>query len=149
MSVLGSGREVPPEFLMAKEGLEKDVVLSLFAREYGNDAKNIMAWLTHRSSLEDPRAKPSEPWMICFEEVWDPITQSRDPDGEKCVHELARIIRDKKGGLFVDPMFPPTNASLFANPSKAGANAKLAQTFRKDQDPFLAGVSGAPSSSKP
>ena len=63
-------------------------------------------------------------------------------DGEKCVHELARIIREKKKGLFIDPVFPPNNTSLFANPEQAGANAGTKQSFRKDQDPFLAGVSG-------
>mmetsp|Transcript_12336 Transcript_12336/g.29802 ORF Transcript_12336/g.29802 Transcript_12336/m.29802 type:complete len:591 (-) Transcript_12336:78-1850(-) len=78
--------------------------------------------------------------MFCWEEVWDPSSASRDKDGEKCVHELARLIRNK-GSLFTDPTFPPTNASLFAN-SSSKDNSGVEQSFRKDQDPFLAGVKG-------
>ena len=39
-------------------------------------------------------------------------------------------------------MFPADYTSLFADPTTAGRNADAQQTFRKDQDAFLAGVEG-------
>ena len=45
-----------------------------------------------------------------------------------------------KGAKFEDPHFPADATSLYARPERAGANSSTEQTFRKDQDPFLAGV---------
>ena len=46
------------------------------------------------------------------------------------------------GTKFEDPIFPADYTSLFADPTTAGRNATAEQTFRKDQDAFLAGVEG-------
>jgi hypothetical protein len=45
-----------------------------------------------------------------------------------------------EGLVFEDPVFPADETSLFADPAAAGKNASAEQTFRKDQDAFLAGT---------
>lgn len=67
-----------------------------------------------------------------------PQDECRDPDGEADVKALAEALR-AAGREFVDPHFPPNEFALYLN-AKPGTEA--AQTFRKDKDPFLAGVTG-------
>ena len=72
-----------------------------------------------------------------WEEQWTNETESRDPSGERAVKQLGKALRSR-ALKFTDPDFPPTDSSLFRDSSKRGGGG--ASTFRKDKDPFLAGV---------
>jgi hypothetical protein len=115
--------------------------VKVFAEKHGQTMLQQVLELYARHFMVNPLAHPPEPYIKCWEETWDPLTESRDPDGEKMLEKLATELRAKKC-KFEDPTFPADDSSLFSDPSKGGANASAEQTFRKDQDPFLAGVSG-------
>jgi hypothetical protein len=114
---------------------------SEFQAKNGTTAMALVEKLSQRHVLLNPGLHPTEPFMETFEEVWCPLKTSRDPVGENLVKELAAELR-AKGSVFEDPIFPADTASLFADPQLAERNMNAAQTFRKDQDAFLAGVTG-------
>lgn len=91
--------------------------------------------------MVNPLAHPTEPYAKVWEETWLPLKESRDPEGEKILKQLADAFRQKKV-KFEDPTFPAADCSLFSDPDAGSKNANAEQTFRKDQDPFLAGVTG-------
>uniref|UniRef100_A0A7S0M852 Calpain catalytic domain-containing protein n=1 Tax=Cryptomonas curvata TaxID=233186 RepID=A0A7S0M852_9CRYP len=84
---------------------------------------------------------PAAPTVEEWEETWSGTQPSRDPKGDALVKSLIEAVK-ASGKKFSDPHFPADNSSLFADPANAFANEGAEQTFRKDQDPFLAGVSG-------
>ena len=140
LQVYPEERDIPRDLLAIKPGQDREVQLSLFGNDYGEDAKRILSWLTYRSLLEEPWAKvPADPWMLCWEEVWDPATPSRDKKGEEAVFELAKLVVWPRLGMkqgtdmFVDPIFPPTLDSLFASPINIGRNEDGKQTDRTDK----------------
>ena len=90
--------------------------------------------------MVNPLAHPKEPYVRCWEEMWSPFEYSRDAEGEAMLKALAEAFK-AKNALFEDPMFPAENSSLFAD-ADAEVNLNAQQTFRKDQDAFLAGVTG-------
>lgn len=94
-----------------------------------------------RHQMINPLLHPTEPYAKCWEERWVPLEESRDPDGEEMVARLANGLRAKRT-KFEDPTFPADFTSLFSDPSTAQRNENAQQTFRKDQDAFLAGVKG-------
>mmetsp|Transcript_27927 Transcript_27927/g.44895 ORF Transcript_27927/g.44895 Transcript_27927/m.44895 type:complete len:816 (+) Transcript_27927:47-2494(+) len=132
----------PSELSATKIGVvgNKDY-MALFESTNGSEATAVVKLLTKRHSMVNPGMHPAEPYMECFEETWLPLQESRDPEGEQLVKALAEELT-KKGIKFEDPTFPADYTSLFADPTTAGANAEAEQSFRKDQDPFLAGVEG-------
>ena len=116
------GRDTPAKYLMTKKGLDKDAQMQLFGREYGEGAKKIMSWLTHRSTLEDPRIKsPSEPWMFCWEEVWDPHAETRDKVSS--AHSTPRHTSHSPSNS--RPLFPPLFHHLFFPPTSHPASGKI------------------------
>jgi len=119
----------------------QDAFAAEFIETVGNEAFAIVSELTARHLPRDPRVSCVDAFDSTFVETWDPYKVSRDMDGERKVGDLAAILKHK-GMLFEDPTFPAHNISLFADAKTANANANAEQTFRKDQDPFLAGVDG-------
>jgi len=123
----------------------KKTVQDSFAAEFiaaaGKDAFDIVSGLTARHIPRDPRVSCGEAFDSAKVEIWDPFVVSRDMGAEEKLRDLSMILQER-GLLFEDPTFPAHNISLFADPAQANANANAAQTFRKDQDPFLAGVEG-------
>lgn len=115
--------------------------VQMFEKKHGHDTLQKVLDLYARHFMVNPLAHPKEPYIKCWEEKWCPLTESRDPEGEKMLAELAKELR-AKNGKFEDPTFPADDSSLFSDPHQSGANATAKQTFRKDQDPFLAGISG-------
>eukprot|EP00292_Cryptomonas_paramecium_P005826 CAMPEP_0113668184 /NCGR_PEP_ID=MMETSP0038_2-20120614/3858_1 /TAXON_ID=2898 /ORGANISM="Cryptomonas paramecium" /LENGTH=397 /DNA_ID=CAMNT_0000583897 /DNA_START=10 /DNA_END=1199 /DNA_ORIENTATION=- /assembly_acc=CAM_ASM_000170 len=109
--------------------------------ELGNDAANLCVQLYDRRGMLDCFSVPATPKSEMWEETWHGRQASRDPKGEAMVKSLIEAVK-KTGRKFTDPHFPPDNSSLFADPRNAFTNAGVQPTFRKDQDPFLAGVSG-------
>jgi len=123
----------------------KAAVLDAYAADFiskaGPDAWQIVSQLASRHQAVDSRLSPGVNFHDVFAETWDPYRVSRDMGGERLVGELASILQ-QSGMKFEDPTFPAHDISLFANPALAGANANVEQSFRKDLDPFLAGVEG-------
>ena len=120
----------------------QDQYAAYFFKTAGEEAFNIVSEMTARHVPRDMRIGGDETYVDVIEEKWDPYGHpSRDMYGEKMVGKLAGLLKSK-GLKFTDPTFPPHLISLFADPATAGANANAEQTFRKDQDPFLAGVTG-------
>ena len=120
----------------------QDLFAAKFIKEAGVEAFNIVSEMTSRHLPRDMRIGGEDTYCDIIEEKWDPYGHpSRDMYGEKMVSQLAGMLK-AKGLKFVDPTFPPHLISLFTYPTTAGANANAEQTFRKDQDPFLAGVTG-------
>jgi len=112
-----------------------------FCKTAGEQALAIVSELTWRHWPRDSRLACDDTFTDVIAEEWNPYTESRDPYGESKVKELANILEQKKL-LFEDPYFPAHDVSIYADPARANANAGVAQTDRKDQDPFLAGVTG-------
>ena len=120
----------------------QDQFAAQFVKTAGVEAFNLVSEMTARHIPRDMRIGVEDTYFDVIEERWDPYGHpSRDMYGEKMVGQLAAMLKSK-GLKFIDPTFPPHLISLFADPSTAGANANAEQTFRKDQDPFLAGVQG-------
>jgi hypothetical protein len=92
-----------------------------------------------------PRSRTTEGLIAeQWEETWENFQESRDPEGEQTLRRLADHLRST-GIHFQDSDFPAATCSLFrgdVSTEQATAIAQGAQTFRKDQDPFLAGVKG-------
>ncbi len=112
-----------------------------FELSYGKEALKNLEALHERHEMVNPLAHPKEPYVECWEEMWSPFEYSRDAEGEAMLKTLAGDLK-AKNAMFEDPMFPAENSSLFADPADAAANLNAQQTFRKDQDAFLAGVTG-------
>lgn len=136
---VASTRPPPDIFLAAKDG--SDARLEAFRATYGDDAAKLVESICRRHSMVDPDMHPTKPYIFTTEDTWRPLHPSRDPEGERAVEQLASILRSK-GANFEDPHFPAEQSALFADPAAASDNSSVQQTFRKDQDPFLAGVSG-------
>ena len=47
--------------------------------------------LTARHAMVNPAMHPDEPYIECFEETWLPFSESRDPEGEKMMKNIATI----------------------------------------------------------
>ena len=113
-----------------------------FQSVYGNEALKILMDLSERHEMLNPLKHPKEPYVRCWEEKWMPTGKNcRDVEGEEMVRKLAEFLKNKKT-LFEDPIFAADNESLFADPADAVSRSNARQTFRKDQDEFLAGVTG-------
>jgi len=112
-----------------------------FELSYGKEALKILEALHERHEMVNPLAHPKEPYVKCWEETWSPFAYSRDAEGEAMLKALAEFLK-AENAKFEDPMFPAENSSLFEDPAEAEVNSSAQQTFRKDQDAFLAGVTG-------
>jgi hypothetical protein len=104
--------------------------------------KAIMSRVLMAPLSGDGGAVYAEQW----EERWDTFEESRDPEGEALMQNMIQML-DRTGSSdgWSDPDFPADNSSLFKDELSADQMAAIAhgeQTFRKDQDPFLAGVEG-------
>lgn len=123
--------------------MHKKAVSDMYANDFiktaGVDCFEIVTELTSRHLPRDARIHVADTYCDVIAETWDPFKVSRDMYGEKMVGELAGMLK-KRGLLFEDPTFPAHSVSLFRDPSTAANNVGAEQTFRKDQDPFLAGV---------
>jgi len=119
-----------------------DRCLVTFIETAGQEACEIVSELTFRHWPRDSRQPCDDAFADIIAEKWSPYkVNSRDIYGEHKVGELAAILKQKQI-LFEDPFFPAHDVSIYADPAKADANADVAQTLRKDQDLFLAGVKG-------
>ena len=125
--------------------MHKKAVTDMYAADFvgkaGPEAYEIVSQLTNRHLPRDSRVHIEDSFSDITSEVWDPLRVSRDMFGENKIGELAAILRSQ-GVLFEDPTFPAHPVSLFQNPVDGNRNANVEQSFRKDQDPFLAGVAG-------
>ena len=113
----------------------------VFEAMFGSKMLELVRHLTSRHLMVNPCLHPAKAYTTCWEEEWNPFTHSRDLEGERIVQAIAQHLRDA-GVKFEDPTFPADATSLFSDPSMAGVNENAKQTFRKDQDVFLAGVKG-------
>jgi hypothetical protein len=121
-----------------------------------NSGSPALAWGTHTATVDgeaqaydshvrrlinrvNQRRSLTSGMLSMWEEQWTNETESRDPAGERAVKQLGRVLHSK-GLEFSDPDFPPTDASLFREPNTKQGGAGARATFRKDKDPFLAGV---------
>jgi len=125
--------------------MHKKAVSDMYANDFiktaGVDCFEIVSELTSRHLPRDSRVQVTDTYVDVIAETWDPYAVSRDMYGEKMVGQLAGMLK-QRGLLFEDPTFPAHPVSLFQDPSTSTANVGAKQTFRKDQDPFLAGVTG-------
>jgi hypothetical protein len=133
---------LPPEILLDDKG-KSGVKLAEFEEKHGTHAGVLVKKLYTRHALVDPGKHASKPYLFTTQDTWWPLRPSRDASGEQMVKELADLLRSSKSAKFEDPFFPADDTSLFADPTTAAAKSSAQQqTFRKDQDPFLAGVTG-------
>jgi hypothetical protein len=109
--------------------------------ELGDTVADLAEQIYNRRRMIDAEKVPAAPTVEEWEESWSGSQPSRDPKGEALVKSLIDALK-ASGTKFSDPHFPADNSSLFADPANAFANEGAEQTFRKDQDPFLAGVKG-------
>lgn len=112
-----------------------------FEDVHGKNVLDQVMEIYKRHQMINPLLHPTEPYCKCWEESWMPLEESRDPEGEEMVKRLAKCLRGKQA-KFEDPTFPADMTSLFSDPGTAQRNENAQQTFRKDQDAFLAGVKG-------
>eukprot|EP01043_Picozoa_sp_COSAG02_P009578 COSAG02_NODE_327_length_24561_cov_92.867754_17_plen_735_part_00 len=107
-----------------------------------DDVRKLLMQRVELNTLDgsDTKAVYTEQW----EEKWDNFSESRDPDGEILIHRMVKLLTDTST-KWTDPDFPADNSSLFKGELSNDQIAAIAdgeQTFRKDRDPFLAGVDG-------
>ena len=104
-----------------------------------DDVKSQVKALVRRVlELRNQAQYAMEPWL----EEWEMKGEGnkmRDHDGEELVLELAAALRNHKL-QFTDPVFPPSDASLYRNaPTETAVDGEV---FRKDLAPFLQGIEG-------
>ena len=132
--------QTAPEGDISKMSRAAEERCKQFELSYGKETLNNLEALHERHEMVNPLTHPKEPYVKCWEEMWSPFEYSRDAQGEAMLKALAEAFK-AKNALFEDPMFPAENSSLFAD-ADAEVNLNAQQTFRKDQDAFLAGVTG-------
>eukprot|EP00286_Rhodomonas_abbreviata_P011808 CAMPEP_0181323370 /NCGR_PEP_ID=MMETSP1101-20121128/19748_1 /TAXON_ID=46948 /ORGANISM="Rhodomonas abbreviata, Strain Caron Lab Isolate" /LENGTH=994 /DNA_ID=CAMNT_0023431391 /DNA_START=45 /DNA_END=3029 /DNA_ORIENTATION=+ len=121
-------------------------LLDKLKNTFGQRACDIVSKLHTKHHVEDPFAVPQYADHRVHESFWTLSADSRDMEGEGMVKELASLIHNanlerQRQGLpaekFVDPHFPPTLLSLFADEASIGAHGGGGASFRRDLDPFL------------
>jgi hypothetical protein len=131
---------LPAEILVPQKS-DSAARLAELQRTCGAEAVQLVTALGTRHAMVHAGKHPAKPYVVTGEDCWSPLHPSRDAAGEAMVRELAQLLR-AKSVLFEDPLFPADDSSLYAAGPGARSESSAPQTFRKDQDPFLAGVTG-------
>ena len=70
-----------------------------FEKKNGSAVTALVRALSKRHCMVNPGMHPMEPYVECFEETWLPMQESRDPEGEEMVRNIALQLRSK-GTMF-------------------------------------------------
>lgn len=111
----------------------------------GPEVSKACKRLMDRVRMGKPELDGDAVYADQWEERWDNFEETRDPDGEIYLQIMHEAVKDSGQESWIDPDFPPDSSSLFKDVLTADQLKGLqdqGQTFRKDQDQFLAGVRG-------
>lgn len=70
-----------------------------FEKKNGSAVTELVRALSKRHCMVNPGMHPMEPYVECFEETWLPLQESRDPEGEEMVKNIAQKLRSN-GTMF-------------------------------------------------